>query len=801
MILGGFLVVWGLACAAAAFPYGLVPGVVLVFLGVMRLTADQRKKRKAQKAKEKARVKFEREQKAREDKLNTMRVFEDASDLPDDEGLLRSLLFKLKKEKDNKRYFLAAEKFYEVTGDPSFLSECLWGGIGTAKDAERGRRLLMDFRAEKILKESGSRLSTWWDEWWYHSITDLDAMLIIARDCCRNKMPCGIAMMEEVQLAIIGGKATVEPADLNWWKCLGLEPHAVMRVGQDARMKYARRKQIVEEMVGKNCWLALDVACQLDRDKYGLLLDEANAAAKKRLEDPERVEQEVRAWAEGVWRTVRQFEDGKAAISAGNEVDGLKLVEQAAEAGNANAELWLLEYKAGKLDGEALIELARAYETGRFTLEINSIKAEDLYTRAAEQGHPIGQYRDAIGMEKRGAPNGKTEAAWRGFYASGKQGYILSIANCARLAAQRGKPAEIRAADELLEPLRDRGVAFSTEERAELRRALIARIDYYLDNAWRDLHSWVPQDLAPYNRSNPVRKPDAHAGICYRDALWYVRLEAADVREGTLDIRAYGRGYGEPEGTPEQIEQNHSNKNIRDWYAAHDPATWQENLKEAIEIVGRFRRAMHKHALSWYRQNMVDESVGSSYSHDFRMKRAKERVEAMYKEYRDLYAWDLVRGAILQFAVWQHWSAAEKSDVGACKKICGLLSNLSEASQLVIEHFALIADRTGTWEGRQVAIVYTRWYDKTGSGSGGGSSAGSSRKKDDDGETSGGFFGQTVFDLPSRIHGPYGNMYVQISISSDSADYQCEETREIVTICNDDISGTRASTSEGLFWW
>ena len=41
MILGGFLVVWGLACAAAAFPYGLVPGVVLVFLGVMRLTADQ----------------------------------------------------------------------------------------------------------------------------------------------------------------------------------------------------------------------------------------------------------------------------------------------------------------------------------------------------------------------------------------------------------------------------------------------------------------------------------------------------------------------------------------------------------------------------------------------------------------------------------------------------------------------------------------------------------------------------------------------------------------------------------------
>ena len=183
------------------------------------------------------------------------------------------------------------------------------------------------------------------------------------------------------------------------------------------------------------------------------------------------------------------------------------------------------------------------------------------------------------------------------------------------------------------------------------------------------------------------------------------------------------------------------------------------------------------------------------------MKRAKERVEAMYKEYRDLYAWDLVRGAILQFAVWQHWSAAEKSDVGACKKICGLLSNLSEASQHVIEHFALIADRTGTWEGRQVAIVYTRWYDKTGSGSGGGSSAGSSRKKDDDGETSGGFFGQTVFDLPSRIHGPYGNMYVQISISSDSADYQCEETREIVTICNDDISGTRASTSEGLFWW
>ena len=99
MILGGFLVVWGLACAAAAFPYGLVPGVVLVFLGVMRLTADQRKKRKAQKAKEKARVKFEREQKAREDKLNTMRVFEDASDLPDDEGLLRSLLFKRKKEK------------------------------------------------------------------------------------------------------------------------------------------------------------------------------------------------------------------------------------------------------------------------------------------------------------------------------------------------------------------------------------------------------------------------------------------------------------------------------------------------------------------------------------------------------------------------------------------------------------------------------------------------------------------------------------------------------------------------------
>lgn len=28
MILGGFLVVWGLACAAAAFPYGLVPGDV-----------------------------------------------------------------------------------------------------------------------------------------------------------------------------------------------------------------------------------------------------------------------------------------------------------------------------------------------------------------------------------------------------------------------------------------------------------------------------------------------------------------------------------------------------------------------------------------------------------------------------------------------------------------------------------------------------------------------------------------------------------------------------------------------------
>ena len=79
MILGGFLVVWGLACAAVAFPYGLVPGVVLVFLGVMRLTADQMKKRKERKAKEKARVKFEREQKAREDKLNTMRVFEDAS--------------------------------------------------------------------------------------------------------------------------------------------------------------------------------------------------------------------------------------------------------------------------------------------------------------------------------------------------------------------------------------------------------------------------------------------------------------------------------------------------------------------------------------------------------------------------------------------------------------------------------------------------------------------------------------------------------------------------------------------------
>ncbi len=60
----------------------------------------------------------------------------------------------------------------------------------------------------------------------------------------------------------------------------------------------------------------------------------------------------------------------------------------------------------------------------------------------------------------------------------------------------------------------------------------------------------------------------------------------------------------------------------------------------------------------------------------------------------------------------------------------------------------------------------------------------------------------TVFDLPNVINGPYNNKYVQSFITSEYAEYQCVETKELIKIYKNKISAKSACSSDGEhFWW
>ena len=80
-----------------------------------------------------------------------------------------------------------------------------------------------------------------------------------------------------------------------------------------------------------------------------------------------------------------------------------------------------------------------------------------------------------------------------------------------------------------------------------------------------------------------------------------------------------------------------------------------------------------------------------------------------------------------------------------------------------------------------------------------GSSSDSSSGSDRSGSSSGGL---DAFYLPNTIHGPHNNTYVQTMITSQYAEYQCEETKELIKIPNGRISASHARSADGeYFWW
>ena len=70
---------------------------------------------------------------------------------------------------------------------------------------------------------------------------------------------------------------------------------------------------------------------------------------------------------------------------------------------------------------------------------------------------------------------------------------------------------------------------------------------------------------------------------------------------------------------------------------------------------------------------------------------------------------------------------------------------------------------------------------------------------DRSGSSSGGL---DAFYLPNTIHGPHNNTYVQTMVTSQYAEYQCEETKELIKIPNGRISASHARSADGeYFWW
>lgn len=678
------------------------------------------------------------------------------------------------------------------------------------KDYEQARKV----QKEYMFKECTSNYAgAAWSRWWLEekqNFLDLESMLEVARFACQRKNPIAVAMMEDVQLALVGGLANNASKEEQkvFWKRLELEPYALYhmwkhKLGTEETYKY---------VIQKRCWFAVEE--QAVGGKYKKILNNLEDDARKRLASPVKVEIEAQNRAKRIWDLVSQFEKGKSMISQNEITQGIELIEKVASEGWQAAQLWLLEYRAtSEKDPSALYMLGEAYELGSFALKLNRAKEVQLYKESAEKGYVPAQYKYAFCLEtgKYGVTRDLDKA--QALYRSAAEQEHPEAAVCYAKLVSKNKGLSIEAERYIDRIIEIYGNGETREIRKTLRTALALKIGYSLSDEW-----------SAFKVTKKIYKPDKSTNDCYSMALAYVKSELIDMQ----------MGYMKP---TRRMQEDDPIK----WYSMRVALSEENNIDALHDLLSEFGVRINKSVSKCEDQKI--KKMGT-YPWNLYKQQHSGYIQELLEECREnIWEWNLIGGALLQYAASLCWAEAEANDVKACHQLLKLYRHSRLYMDKVGEYWYKKALETNTAEGYYVGGYYGEFY-----GMGMVScqeylqkasmmgyveaekelrslyrmqeakaeaerinnmtpkwmkSINTTQKLNDSKEQEDRESWNSVLSIPDIIYGPNNNIYKRLSISSYSAEYWCDETGESTTIHNSDIGmgGRNARTSEGYFWW